>query len=263
MRLLEGARNRPRGIITVPVLTDCPFAHLPRARRCFPDGIAVRKGQKGWGGKPLRAYVGDEAVDSSQVIGGYGTSPITLDENRRIARIYEDSRCRWAVRNLQGSACEGGGEAGEYPGDFVVGDDGPDPGRHVEMIVIVAHVGSFACAHEPSWKKCLRPYAGMIRIRCVGRRIASLSAPRFWGSRASRHTLHPIGFIIKRITHMCPAASTQPGTSQITGLVPRSKVDAGARLPHVRIVNHRRHRSLHWSRLRQRRVRRRSRRRAA
>ena len=206
MRLLEGARNRPRGIITVPVLTDCSFAHFPRARWCFPDGIAVRKGQKGWGGKTLRAYVGDEAVDSSQVIGGYGARPVTLDQNRRIARIYEDSRCRWAVRNLHGGACEGGGEAGEDPGNFVVGDDGPDPGRHVEMIVIVAHIGSFACAHEPSWKKCLRPYAGMTRIRCVGRRIASLSAPRFWGSRASGHTLHPSRFAIKQITQMCPAA---------------------------------------------------------
>ena len=163
----------------------------------FPDCIAVRKGQEGWGGETLRAHVRDEAVDSSQVIGRYDARPITLDENRRIARIYEDSRGRWAIRNLQGGACEGCAEAGEYPGDFVVGNDGPDSGRHVEMIVIVAHVGSFACAHEPSWKKCLRPYAGMTRIRCVGRRIASLSAPRFQGSRASRHTLHPTGLTIK------------------------------------------------------------------
>ena len=176
------------------------------------------------------------------MVGGDGTGCVAFDEDCRGACVDEDSRCCGAVGDLQDGTCERGGEAGKHPLTFVFGDDGPDPGRHVEVFVAVAHYGSFACAHEPSWKKCLRPYAGMIRIRCVGRRIASLSAPPYCqGSRASRHTLHPDGEIYQLDHRNMPGCVDAAGhVGGVRSLVPRPKVDTGARLPHVLVVNDRR-----------------------
>ncbi len=191
-------RNRPRGI-TVPVLTVAP-SHTSHVRKLFPrNGIAVRKGQKGWGGKPLRAWA-LATVDSSRVI------VVRHQTHQRLMKTVVSPastripRCRWASsKNLQGSAPRGVARQASTREISSSEMTGPDPGRHVEMI-IVAHVGSFACARRPSWKKCLRPTPVHDPDPCVGRRIASPLSPSLLGLHCIASTPHRVHY---QTDHTC------------------------------------------------------------